>query len=206
MPSNGKTNVDERRGPAVIGLTGGIASGKTVATNALRAAGFTVIDADEASRAITAHGTPAEKELMRMFPSAADGDTLDRKALREIIAENADARARLNSYAHPLIIREINRQISAAPKPVVLSAPLLFETGLDGSCDAVVCITCPRETRLKRLIERDGTDTQTAERLIDAQLSDAERKERSDYIVSSNCEIREFTSNIISIFKSMISR
>lgn len=189
----------------IIGLTGGIASGKTVASEALQKSGFSIIDADVISRAVTAHGSDAEKELMLMFPSATRNGALDRKALRAQIALDRYARDRLNAYLHPIITEAVKNEIAAARSPVVLSAPLLFEVGLDKLCDCVVCIDCPREKRIERIIKRDGSDRQTAIGIIDAQISDEARAVASDYCVSSDCDICEFESNITALFRKIVS-
>ena len=190
----------------VIGITGGIASGKTVATSALAAAGYLVVDADEVSRALTAKGTAAEKTLLQAFPAAEKNGALDRKALREIISNDKAERERLNAITHPLILDEIKRRISAAASPVVLSAPLLFETGLDALCEKTVCITCPYDTRVARLIERDGCDERAAARMIATQLQDDERIRRSDYVISSDRPIDEFKTTIVELINSIMLR
>ncbi len=193
--------LNERGAPAKIaGLTGGIASGKTVATEALRAAGFYVVDADEVSRALTAPNTPAERALMRLFPDAVNGDRLDRRKLREIISHNADARKKLNAYTHPLVIDGIKKQVGEHGSPMIISAPLLFETALSSLCDCTVCVTAPRELRIRRLCERDGVTQDSAAAMIDAQIPDTYRATLADYCVPSDIGIETFTAEIVDLF------
>ena len=180
----------------VIGITGGIGSGKTVATDALLAAGFTVIDADEISRAMFARGTDGERAVLRLFPQAESNGTLDRAALRAAIATDASQRMRLNEYTHPLITREIRTQISACAPPVVLSAPLLFESALARLCDATVCVYCPRNKRAERIAQRDGIT-------ITAALPDTERAALSDFIVPSDVPPDQFKAEIIELFNEI---
>lgn len=185
----------------VVGLTGGIASGKTVATDALRAAGFAVVDADEVSRELTAVGTPAEKELVRMFPSAVSDGALDRRKLRLLIASDRAARKRLNDYTHPLIIAEIKDRLVG--ERLVLSAPLLFETALSALCDVTVCVVCPRRVRIRRLTARDCMTAADAERMIDAQIPDSVRAPLADFCVPSDTPESEFRAEIVALFKDI---
>ena len=196
----------ERKGVVkTVGLTGGIASGKSVATKALRAAGFYIVDADEISRTLTAPGTPAEKELTHLFPNAVKGGTLDRRTLRKIISEDEDERAKLNAFTHPLIIDEIKKAIALHGTPVIIAAPLLFETALSSLCDATVCVTAPRAVRIERLIERDGVTRSAAEAIIDAQIPDFFRATLADYCVPSDTDVETFTAETVDLFTRIFS-
>ncbi|MDE6029286.1 MAG: dephospho-CoA kinase [Clostridiales bacterium] len=197
-PNDKKTSVH------IIGLTGGIASGKTVATTALINAGYTVIDADEVSRALFATGTDGERSMMLAFPKAVKDGRLDRGALRKIIAKDAGERQKLNALTHPVIIAQIKKQISAATPPVILSAPLLFEAELSALCDCTVCVHCPNTERINRLTARDGVSAEDAASIIAAQISDDERCTRSDYVVRSDRDIAEFTNDVIALVKRII--
>ncbi len=188
----------------VIGITGGIASGKTVATSALRSAGYNIIDADEISRSVTAAGTPVERELMRMFPSCTENGRLDRRKLRALISSDGSAMEALNDYTHPLITAEIENMLSAAPKPVVLSAPLLFETALSALCDATVCVVCPKAKRTARLMSRDDVDEHDAAAIIDAQIPDCIRAAVADYVVSSDCDETTFKRRVLELFEKLM--
>lgn len=189
---------------SVIGITGGIASGKTVATDALRRAGYTVIDADEVSRELTARGTPCERALVELFPAAkaADG-SLDRRALRMQIVSDAAARKKLDEFTHPLIFERISELLKITPPPVILSAPLLFETALSSLCDVVVCIVCPKAVRIKRLSERDGFSLADAEKTVDMQTSDAVRATLADFSLSSNVCKAEFERATLDLFAAL---
>lgn len=190
----------------VIGLTGGIASGKTVATQALRDKGYTVIDADEVSRKLFAAGTDGELSIMHAFPQAVEDGRLNRKLLRQIISNDAKARLALNELTHPAIVAEIKKQISAAAPPVILSAPLLFESTLCSLCDATVCIYCPRAVKVQRLTARDGITKAEANAIIDAQIPDSERCTIADYIVPSDHERDEFISEIIELIGEIVKK
>ncbi len=197
--------IAQKKPPHVVGLTGGIASGKTVATAALAAVGFKVIDADEISREMFGKGTDGEKLLSSLFPAAARADgTLDRKKLRRMISENADARKTLNDATHPQITKKIAQLISNLNgEKVVLSAPLLFESGLSSLCDCTVCVTCPTRIRIERLTKRDGVTKNDAEKMIAAQIPDTYRATLADFCVPSDRDIEKFKAEIIELFQAL---
>lgn len=187
----------------VIGLTGGIASGKTAATDALRSIGFSIVDADVISRDLTARGSAAEKELITMFKAAAHDGALDRRALRYLISSDSSAREKLNAYMHPRIVSAVKDKVAAARSPVVLSAPLLFETGLDSICDVTVCVVCPREKRIERVMARDNTDRLSAAAVVDMQTPDDVRAAACDCVLSSDCDLDEFKNAAATLFRAI---
>lgn len=202
-----KRELDEiKREIRVVGLTGGIASGKTVATKALRAAGYTVIDADEISRELTKVGTPAEKEIAEMFGLKTPDGNLDRKALRLLISADVDAKKRLDEFTHPLITERISSTVKSLQPPIVISAPLLFETALSALCDAVVCIFCPKRIRIKRIMERDGVTSADAKRMIDMQLPDYVRASLAEFCIPSDVDINDFERETVELFDVLFKR
>lgn len=195
---------DKKTPVRVIGITGGIASGKTVATTALIKAGYTVIDADEVSRALFATGTDGEQSMMLTFPQAVKNGKLDRGALRKIIAKDDEARQKLNALTHPAIVAQIKKQISDEAPPIILSAPLLFESGLSSLCDVTVCVHCSRPIRLQRLTARDNISAEDAASIMDAQMSDDERQSLSDYVIRSDRDQAEFIDEVIRLIKEIV--
>lgn len=201
-----KSELDLLRGNArVIGLTGGIGSGKSVATDALKKLGYNVIDADEISRETFAHGD-GEKLLAKEFPFAVKGGAVDRKKLRDAIAADEALRDRLNALTHPLIISEIKRRLDAAKKPVVLSAPLLLESELCRLCDVTVCVYCKKSVRAARIAARDNISEEQALRIIDAQIPDTERCSLADLIVPSERDQAEFIDEITELFAALTTK
>ena len=186
----------------VIGITGGIAGGKTVATTALRNVGYTVIDADEISHELFGANTDGEQTLMLAFPQAVKDGRLDRTSLRRIISSDVDARQKLNELTHPKIVERIKNIISNTKSPAILSAPLLFETALSSLCDITVCVYCPRGIRVQRLIARDGITEDDATRLIDAQIPDTVRCTIADFIVPSDRD--GFTEEILELIENIV--
>ena len=174
----------------VIGLTGGIACGKSNISSALSALGAKVIDADRISRALTAPGGRALPGIRETFGEAFfPGGVLDRKALGRLVFSDPEALQHLNGLTHPLILEEIREELTAAEAagaPVcVLDAPLLFEAGLDSLCDTVWCVWLPKKLQLKRLMERDGLTRKEAEARIRSQMSPMEKKKRSDLVIDT---------------------
>ena len=169
----------------IVGLTGGIASGKTVISDRLKSRGLTVIDADEISREVTANGGLAEKALKKEFPQAYEGGTLDRTLLRSEVFASEEKLAKLNAITHPLIRKQIFEEIAKSPeKTVVLVVPLLFETGYDAHCDYIVTVVASERTRIKRIINRNNSITDgVAKSMINAQISDSERMAKSHEII-----------------------
>ena len=186
----------------VIGLTGGIASGKTTATTVLKHAGYTVIDADEVSRELFGLGTEGEKKIMLAFPEATENGRLNRAALRKIISADETARIKLNELTHPAITERIKKLIADFPPPVILSAPLLFESGLSSLCDVTVCVYCPRTLRIKRLTARDNITEDDAAKIIDAQIPDYMRCTIADYIVPNDGE--GFTEEVVELIENIV--
>ncbi len=175
----------------VVGLTGGIASGKTTFAGVLRARGVPVVDADALARAAVAPGAPALAEIARAFGPgmlAADG-TLDRKALAAVVFADAAARRRLEAITHPAVRRgmaEETARLAAAGHPLAFyDTPLLYEVGLEGALDSVVVVWAPRDMQRARLAARDGLSGAEAEARLAAQLPIDEKAARADFVVEN---------------------
>lgn len=176
----------------VIGLTGGIGTGKSTASEYLRKQGFSIIDADRISREIVEPGTLLLKELEKNFGSGIikDDGTLDRKALAAIVFSDKEKKSRLDDLMHGHILDEIERKISESQsgegRGIIVDAPLLFETGLEKKCDQVWLITADEKLRILRVCERDGMDPEEVRARIQNQMADEEKKERSHRIVDNS--------------------
>lgn len=176
----------------VIGLTGGIGTGKSTASEYLRKQGFSIIDADRISREIVEPGTLLLKELEKNFGSGIikDDGTLDRKALAAIVFSDKEKKSRLDGLMHGHILDEIERKISESQseegRGIIVDAPLLFETGLEKKCDQVWLITADEKLRILRVCERDGMDPEEVRARIQNQMADEEKKERAHRIVDNS--------------------
>lgn len=175
----------------LIGLTGGIASGKTTFADALRARGVPVVDADALARAAVAPGTEALAEIGRLFGPgviAPDG-SLDRKKLGAIVFADAEARRRLEAVTHPAVRAAMaaeTARLEAAGHPLAFyDTPLLYEVGLDRLLDSVVVVWAPRDVQRARLQARDGLAPEEAEARLAAQLPIDEKAARADVVVEN---------------------
>ncbi len=169
---------DARPQVPVIGLTGGIASGKSAAEAAFAALGARVMDADRCARDLVARGQPALADITARFGPAvinADGQ-LDRAQLRDRIFTDADARRALEAILHPRVHAALRAFAFAAEEGyVVLSVPLLVETGTYPWLDRVLVIDAPETVQLQRLLARDGVDASQARATLAAQASRSQR-------------------------------
>lgn len=165
--------------PLRIGLTGGIASGKSAVTEAFLRRGVPVVDSDQIAREVVARGTPALAAIAREFGPGiltADGD-LDRRRLREIVFADPARRRWLEALLHPLIRARTAERVAAVATPyVVLAIPLLIETGQAGTVDRVLVVDCPPEVQLARLVRRDGETAERAAAILGAQASREQRR------------------------------
>jgi len=173
----------------IVGLTGGIASGKSEVTRRFEALGIVVADADVAAREVVAPGSPALEQISRRFGSAmllADG-TLDRARLREHVFGNDEERRALEAITHPAIRTRVREACQVAESPYAIAAvPLLAEAGGRATypwLDRIVVVDAPETVRHARLLQRDSIDTALATRMIQAQASRAQRLEMADDVI-----------------------
>lgn len=174
----------------IIGLTGGIASGKTTVSDYLKEQGYTVLDADAYSRKTTAKNGPAIPAIKQAFGDDivnTDGE-LDRKKLGSIIFNDADKRRELNEIVHPLIRDMMNADEEKFIKEghVFLDIPLLFENGLNERCDFTVTVFVDRDTQIKRLTARNDLSLEEAEARINSQMPLTEKVRMSEYSLDNN--------------------
>jgi dephospho-CoA kinase len=173
----------------LVGLTGGIASGKSTFASILRARGAAVLDADRLARAAVAPGSPGLAEVVAAFGEGVLGPDggLDRKRMADRVFADPAARARLEAIVHPRVraaVRDETARLAGAGAALAFyDVPLLFETGLDREVDAVVVVWAPREKQLERLVARDGLSRDEAEARLAAQLPIAEKAARADLVV-----------------------
>lgn len=176
----------------LIGLTGGIATGKSTAARFFAEAGVPVVDADALARRVVEPGCPAWEEIRREFGEGVvrpDG-SLDRESLAGIVFRDPSARARLNAIVHPRVAglaqAEVARLLAADPEGlVVYDVPLLFETGAEGRFDLVVVVYAPRAEQRARLLGRDGLSREEAEARLGSQLDVEEKARRADVVLDN---------------------
>lgn len=192
----------------VVGITGGIASGKSAVSGILEKKGAYIIDADVVARDVVAPGSEGERLLKAAFPRAYEGGTLDRKVLREEVFSDKNKLNRLNGITHPLIRREIEKRIENAPSEIVfLVVPLLFESGFDNLCDYIATVVSDEDKRIIRLKKRNNNITEElAQEIIRAQLSENERITRSDEVIVNNESLEKLEVRVNGFYEKIQCR
>lgn len=190
-----------------IGLTGGIASGKSTVARKLEQLGAFTIDADVLARDVVALGTEGLKAVVARFGNsvlAADG-SLDRSALARVIFADPQARADLNAIIHPLVRERAAELEAAAPvgAVVVHVIPLLVETGQQDRFDAVVVVDTTVEEQLRRLTRRDGLTQTEAEQRVAAQASREERLGAATHVIDSSGPVRETMRQVDELWRNL---
>ncbi len=182
----------------IIGLTGSIGSGKSTVSARLKSLGALILDADIIAREVVDIGTDGLKQIERVFGSeaiSADG-RLDRKAVAKIVFEDSTKRKQLNDIIHPAVLNELKKRSSEQynvdhNRLIIWDVPLLIEAGWANLTDSVWLVTAPMQTRLERIIKRDGCTLSQAESRIRAQLSEDEKRRYSDEIIDNSCGLAE---------------
>ncbi|MFM9332229.1 dephospho-CoA kinase [Paenibacillus mesotrionivorans] len=176
-----------------IGLTGGIACGKSTVSRLLASRGAIVIDADILAREVVEPGAPALAEVVRVFgPDMLNGDgTLNRKQLGKVVFENDAKRKQLEELLHPAIIQLLQERMAEAErlqpdKLVVADVPLLYEAQMEDLFQEVLVVAVDREIQLERLMQRDGLNREEAEHRIDAQMPLEWKKEWADVVIDNS--------------------
>lgn len=179
----------------VIGLTGGIASGKSTVARLLRELGVAVIDADQLAREVVAKGTDGLREIIDTFGAGvldSAGD-LDRAKLGQIVFDDPSARQKLNAITHPRIGRLSAERIADAqngPSPyVVYEAALLVETGIHRGFSALIVVAASTEVQLARSMARDALDEAAARARLAAQLPLSAKVEAADYVITNDGDL-----------------
>ena len=179
----------------VVGLTGSIGMGKSNAARSLRFLGMPVYDADAEVHRLYAKGGAAVAPIARVFPFAVRDGSVDRAKLSELLRADPGAVARLEKIVHPLVRRIQERFLRAAAmrrEPVaVLDIPLLFETGGEKRCDAVIVVSAPAYLQRQRVLRRPGMSGAKLDLLLGRQMPDGEKRRRADFVINTNRGYRE---------------
>lgn len=181
----------------VVGLTGGIGSGKSTVSTMLREAGVPVVCADELAKKAVEKGSPALEEIRRTFGDGvidAQG-RLDRAAMARLVFSDSSRRKKLESIIHPRVEEEKDRivhQYSREGHPIVaVDVPLLFESGWESAFDLIIVVYVPREVQEKRLMYRNGISKEEALARLDAQMPIEEKKGRADRVIDNSGTVEE---------------
>jgi dephospho-CoA kinase len=185
----------------VVGITGGIGSGKTTVSNMFAARGITIVDADICARTVVEKGSFALAKIAEHFGAGillADG-SLDRARLRSIVFQNDEERLWLERLLHPLIHSNIRSQLAAAHSPyAVLVSPLLIETEQKKICHRILVVDASEEEQIKRTITRDNNSREQVEAIMKNQANRQQRKDAADDIIenSAGMQPEQLNANI----------
>jgi dephospho-CoA kinase len=186
-----------------VGVTGGVASGKSTVTALFAALGVHVADADLAARAAVATGSPGLAEIVATFGTRVLDATgaLDRAAVRAHVFNDPDARRQLEAIVHPRVRTQLRAECEAAAGPYAIAAiPLLAESGRHYPwLQRVVVVDAPRAVQLARLMQRDGIDAALAARMLDAQATRAQRLEIADDVIVNDGPAESLAAHVAAL-------
>jgi dephospho-CoA kinase len=194
-----------------VGLTGGIATGKSAVAGFFRARGIPVVDADQVARDVVQPGEPALAEIVKTFGGEVlEGEALDRKKLGALVFADESARKKLNAIIHPRIAMESQRQLNEASKlvaPYVLyEAALLVENKIHTAFAALVVVSVPDATQLERLMKRDSSDVASARARIASQMPLAEKEALADYLITNDGTLEETEEQVQKVHEALIAQ
>jgi dephospho-CoA kinase len=193
----------------LLGLTGGIASGKSTVAAILRRLGAAIINADELSREVVQPEQDAWKKIIATFgPDILQEDkTLDRRKLRKIVFDNPEARKRLEAIIHPrvraLAEKKIGELAAAGNSIIVYEVPLLFEAQIHLWLRPVILVACEVGTQRKRLLERDHLTEIEAQQHLDAQMNLEEKRKLADYVIENDGNLEELEQQVRAVLQKI---
>ena len=196
----------------IIGLTGGIATGKSTVSAMLEKAGAAIIDADRIARAVVEKGLPAHREIIANFGSGVllpDGE-IDRDVLGDIIFNDPVKKTLLNSIVHPRVKKEVDRQLRQIKKTrpesiVILDIPLLFESKMHHDLEDVIVVYAPQHIQIERLMQRDKISATDALARIGSQMPIEEKKKMATLVIDNSGNIEDTHEQTLAIFKLLKS-
>lgn len=192
-----------------MGVTGGIGSGKTALTDWLSKQGIVIVDADRVARDVVQPGTPALKAIIDAFGEqylTQDGN-LDRAAMRELVFGDEKKRLLLEAITHPKIREALWDQLQRADSAyVVLSSPLLLESGQSEMVDISVVVDIPEEMQIQRTMARDANDKALVEKIMAAQMSRQERLQLADIVVDNSGDLSALRDRAALLHETLLNR
>jgi dephospho-CoA kinase len=195
-----------------VGLTGGIASGKSTVARLFEKLGIPVVDADAIARQVVRKGTEGLREIVEAFGEGVldDEGELDRSRLANIVFDDDDARRRLNAITHPRIAETSAEQIAAlaqgGPPYIIYEAALLVENGSHRAFSALVVVAADEATQLARMEARDGLSEADARARLEAQLPVAKKVEVADFVIYNNGTREEAEAQTRAVHRSLLER
>lgn len=198
----------------ILGVTGGIAAGKSTVAKMLAQKGALVVSADELSRQLVLPGSPILAELVERFGSNIlnEDGTLHRQELSRLVFVDPGARKDLESVMHPAIARLSRQHLAEAvakQEPtagfVIYEAPLLYEAGAEARVDKVLAVIVDSNVQLQRLQQRDQCDLATAKSRVDSQMPQHEKARRADYVIDNSTDVVDLQRQVDDLFNTLCS-
>jgi len=194
-----------------IGLTGGIATGKSHVASKLKEAGVPIVDADVLAREVVAPGTSGLAAVRKRFgPDAVRRDgTMDRVRIAQIVFKDKRARLDLEAIIHPAVQRAVDDFFAQLPKRTpfaVADVPLLYETKREGQFQEVVVVACPRDVQLMRLMERNKMSKEDAERRLGAQLPIDQKVKKATHVIRTEGTFEETDAQVAELIKKLSAK
>ena len=175
--------------PLIIGLTGGIGTGKSTAADILSKMGYPLHSADDAVHRLIDKKGAAVKPIRKLFAAAFVDGKVDRQILGQMVFGKSQKLKQLEKILHPLVQKEertfVKKAMQKKAPAVILEIPLMFETGAEARCDFVICMTAPRALQKERVLKRKGMTASKFAAIIKHQMPESEKKKRADLVVSS---------------------
>ena len=193
--------------PLLVGLTGGIGSGKSAVSKIFRSLGIDIVDADQVSREVVKPGTPALAKIAEHFGKnlLSEDGSLNRRKLREVVFENPQERQWLEKLLHPLIREMLQTRLKQASSPyAILESPLLVEMKQDSQVNKVIVIDVPVATQIERYLARDGGTEELAKSIIETQTSREVRLNAADYVIENTGTLDELEEKVKNLHNTLM--
>lgn len=187
----------------IVGLTGGIATGKSSASNILMNLGHLVIDADKLVKLIY-NSKESISFIQKLLPVCIKNNEIDFKSLREIFFKDAVIKQKIESYIYPRLQEKFLEQIPLGNKKfIIYDAPILFERGLDKMVDLSLLVYSPEQTQIERLVKRDLISDELAKEIIKNQISIEIKKKKADFTAINTSDLNDLETNLINILSTI---
>lgn len=190
----------------IIGITGGIASGKSNVCNVISSLGYPIIDSDKINNELSKKGGPIYNAIVNHFglDYLDDNDDINKKKLAKLIFNNSKAKLLLNEISHPIIVEEIKRQINDIDDGLIfVEIPLLFEAKLEYLCDKIICVFLSKKNQVERLMAREGIDEDYALAKIHSQMDLYMKKSLSDYVINSQGSFEDTKKQVLNVINEI---
>ena len=191
----------------IIGLTGGIGSGKSAAGIEFEKLGITVIDADEIAQKASLKNSKAYKEIVEYFGASIldNSQNIDRRKLRNIVFNDDEQKKKLEQILHPAIREDISFAISNSKSPyTIIMVPLIYETNSKDNYNRILVIDCDEDIQISRAVSRDGASEEDIKKIINSQATKQERLSIADDVISNNSSIEKLSEKVLHLHKNYL--